>query len=188
MKTVFTPEQFAATNAANIDNLLKIAKIAFEGAERLAQLNLRTVQAALKDGVAKGQTLMSARDMQELAATQAELAQPLVDQAVSYARGVYDIATDGQKRYAAVVEEQIAALNRTFATALNQAAQAAPQGAGPAFEAVKSAMAMANTAYDALSASAKQFADTATANANATVEAGLNAARKTAAKKPAKKA
>ncbi len=188
MKTFYTPDQFAAANAANIDNLLKLAKIAFDGAERLAQLNLRTVQTALKEGTTNGQQLMSAKDVQELVQTQTELAQPIVENAVAYARSVYDIATDGQKQFADMVEGQVAALNKTVAAALDQAAQSAVPGTEPAFNAVKSAMAAANNAYETFSATAKQFANVATNNANAAVEAGLGAVRTASkAKKSGKK-
>jgi phasin family protein len=189
MKTLYTPEQFASTNAANIENLLKLAKVAFDGAERLAQLNLRTVQTALKEGAAGGQTLMSTKDVQELMQVQTELAHPIVENAVAYARSVYDIATDGQKQFAEIVEGQVAALNKTVAAALDQAAQSALPGSEPAFNAVKSAMAAASNAYETFNASAKQFANVATTNAAAAVEASLGAVRSAAkAKKTAKKA
>ena len=188
MKTIYTPEQYAAANAANIENLLKIAKVAFDGAERLAQLNLRTVQAAMKDSANSGQAMMSAKDVQDLMQVQAELAQPIVENAVAYARSVYDIATEGQKQFTDIVDSQVAALNKTMAAALDQAARSAIPGSEPAFEAVRSAMAAAGNAYATLNATAKQFADAATSNANAAVEAGLGAVRTaTKAKKAAKR-
>ncbi|PKO55902.1 MAG: granule-associated-like protein, partial [Betaproteobacteria bacterium HGW-Betaproteobacteria-21] len=63
-----TPEQFAATNKANIETLLSLANSAFANVERLAALNLNTARSVLEDSVANTKALMAVKDVQALIA------------------------------------------------------------------------------------------------------------------------
>lgn len=159
-----TPEQFAAINKANLEQLVAIANSTVARAERLAALNLNTARAMLEDGVATTKTLMSAKDAQELAGLQAKVAQPMVDKAVAYARSVYEIAAEGQQEFAKLFEGQIAEMNKTFNAALEQAAKAAPAGSEGVFAAIKSSVETANSLYDNAAKAAKQAAEAAEAN------------------------
>ena len=183
-----TPEQFAATNKANIESLLTLANSAFASAERLAALNLNTARVFLEDGVANTKTLLAAKDAQELVALQSALAQPAVEKFVAYSRSVYEIATQSQEEVSKLFEAQVAEVNKGVAEALDKAAKSAPAGSDVAVAAVKSAIAAANSAYDSMNKAAKQVAEIAEANVaaatNATVKA-VGTAQKAAAKKAA---
>ena len=183
-----TPEQFAATNKANVETLLTLANTAFASAERLAALNLNTARSLLEDGVANTKALLAAKDVQELVNLQVSLAQPIVEKAVAYARSVYEITSQSQEEMGKVFEGQVAEMNKGVASALDKAAKSAPAGSDVAVAAVKSAIAAANSAYDSMSKAAKQVAEIAEANVaaatNATVKA-VSTTAKTAAKKAA---
>ena len=71
-----TPEQFAATNKANVEALLTVANSAFASAERLAALNLNTARTFLEDSMASTKALMGIKDVQYLVNLQTTLAQP----------------------------------------------------------------------------------------------------------------
>ncbi|AMO38660.1 MULTISPECIES: phasin family protein [Thauera] len=188
MSAFVTPEQFAATNKANVETLLTLANAAFASAERLAALNLNTARSILEDGVANTKALLAVKDVQELVNLQASLTQPIVEKAVAYARSVYEITSQSQEEVSKVLEGQVAELNKGVATALDKAAKSAPAGSDVAVAAVKSAIAAANSAYDSMSKAAKQVAEIAEANVaaatNATVKA-VSTTAKTSAKKAA---
>jgi len=180
-------EQFASANKANVETLLTIANTAFASAERLAALNLNTARAVLEDSVANAKALLSVKDVQQLVAMQASLAQPAVEKAVAYSRSVYEIATQTQEELSKVVEAQFAEVNKSVATALDKAAKNAPAGSDVAVAAVKSAIAAANSAYDSMTKAAKQVAEIAEANVAAATTATVKAVGTGAAPK-AKKA
>mgnify|MGYP002662404203 FL=1 len=188
MSNFVTPEQFAATNKANIETLLTLANTAFASAERLAALNLNTARSLLEDGVANTKALLAAKDVQELVNLQVSLAQPIVEKAFAYARSVYEITSQSQEEVTKVMESQVAEINKGVASALDKAAKSAPAGSDVAVAAVKSAIAAANSAYDSMNKAAKQVAEMTEANVaaatNATVKA-VNTTAKTAGKKAA---
>ena len=188
MSNFIAPEQFAASNKANVETMLTLANAAFASAERLTALNLNTARSLLEDGVANTKALLAAKDVQELVNLQASLAQPIVEKAVAYARSVYEITSQSQEEMGKVFEGQVAEMNKGVASALDKAAKSAPAGSDVAVAAVKSAIAAANSAYDSMSKAAKQVAEIAEANVaaatNATVKA-VSTGSKAAAKKAA---
>lgn len=181
-----TPEQFAATNKANIETLLSLTNSAFANVERLAALNLNTARSVLEDSVANTKALMAVKDVQELIALQSSLAQPLVEKAVAYARSVYEIASQSQEELSKVLEGQVAEVNKGVAAALDKVAKSAPAGSDVAVAAVKSAIAAANSAYDSFNKAAKQAAEITEANVTAATTATVKAVSTTT--KAAKKA
>jgi phasin family protein len=175
MTTFATPEQFAAANKANIETLQTLASSAFANVERLTALNLNTARSVLEDGVANTKALLAVKDVKDLTALQASLAQPLVDKAVSYARNVYAITSQGQEEASKLIEGQVAELNKGVVSALDQAAKSAPAGSEAAVTAMKSALAAATSAYDSMTKAAKQVAEIAEANMTAATDAAVKA-------------
>ncbi len=169
------PEQFAASNKANVETLLTIANTAFASAERIAALNLNTARSVLEDSVAGAKALLAVKDVQELVALQTTLAQPAVEKAVAYSRSVYEIATQTQEELSKVVEAQYSELNKNVTSALDKAVKGAPAGSDVAVAAVKSAIAAANSAYDSMTKAAKQVAEIAEANVAAATSATVKA-------------
>ncbi len=188
MNNFNAPEQFAASNKANVETMLTLANAAFASAERLSALNLNTARSILEDGVANTKAMLAVKDIQELVALQTALAQPILEKAVAYARSVYEITSQSQEEVSKVMEGQVAEMNKGVATALDQAAKSAPAGSDVAVAAVKSAIAAANSAYDSMNKAAKQVAEIAEANVaaatNATVKA-VSTTAKTTGKKAA---
>lgn len=184
-----TPEQFAASNKANVEAFLTVVNSAFASAERLAALNLNTARAAFEDTMANTKAMMGVKDVQEMVSLQTALAQPLIEKAVAYNRSVYEITTQNQDEVSKLVEVQVAEMNKNLAAALDNAAKSAPAGSDVAVAAVKSAIAAANSAYDSVSKAARQVAEITEANVaaatSATVQAVSTAAPKAAAKKAA---
>lgn len=168
-------EQIAAINKSNIENLMTLANTAFTSAERLAALNLNTARATLENGVANSKALLAVKDPQGFMAFQASVAQPALESTVAYSRSVYEILSQTQEEVSKVVEAQVAEMNTTFSTVLDNAAKNAPAGSDVAVAAVKSAIAAANSAYANINKAAKQVVEFAESNVAAATSATVKA-------------
>ena len=115
------PEQLMALNKANLEAAVRFAGIALEGAERMLELQLKTVKSAFADGVQQAKAMTEIKDVQELAHLKSTLAQPSMDKATSYAKSVYDVATTTHSEINKLVEEQVAEFNKQVVTSLDKA-------------------------------------------------------------------
>ena len=96
--TLLTPEQFAAAQKANFETLFGLTTKAFEGIEKLVELNLQVVKSTLAESQENAQRALSVKDAQEFFALQAGLTQPISEKALSYGRHVYEIVSATQGR------------------------------------------------------------------------------------------
>ncbi|CAB3969023.1 phasin protein [Burkholderia aenigmatica] len=71
--SLLTPEQIAAAQKANLESLFGLTTKAFEGVEKLIELNLQVVKSTLAESQENAQRLLSVKDAQELIALQASL-------------------------------------------------------------------------------------------------------------------
>jgi phasin family protein len=175
--TMMTAEQMMAAHKANVETLFGLTNKAFEGVEKLVELNLQVAKAALGEVADNTRAAMSVKDAQELLALQATMLQPAAEKAASYSRHLYDIAAATQAEVAKVAEAQMADAQKTFATSVDAALKNAPAGSENAVALVKSAMAAANNAYESVSKAAKQAADVAEANFTAVTNTAVKASQ-----------
>lgn len=177
----FTPEQVAAAHKANLETLFGLTTKAFEGVEKLVELNMQVVKTTLAENVDHAKKVLSAKDAQELLALQASLLQPVADKAVAYSRHVYEIATDTQSEFARVAEAQLAESSRNVQTLVDNFAQNAPAGSESTVAVVKSAIAAANNAYTSVQNATKQAVEIAESNFQAAASAATKAAQQAGA-------
>ena len=170
-----TPEQFAAANKANLETLFGLTNKAFEGVEKLVELNLQVAKAALGEAADNAKAIMAVKDAQELMALQAALLQPSAEKAAAYSRHVYDIATATGAEVTKAAEAQLADAQKKFMGAVDTAVKNAPAGSESAVSLVKSAITAANNAYESVHKAAKQAADMAEANFNAVTTTAVKA-------------
>jgi phasin family protein len=90
---MLTAEQILAAQKANLQTLFGLTQKAFEGVEKLVDLNVQATKAAMSESANNTQALMSVKDAQELLTLQASLMQPLAEKTVAYSRHLYDIAS-----------------------------------------------------------------------------------------------
>ena len=167
-----TPEQLVASNKANVEAMIGLAKTGFATLEKLSTLNLNATKAAFDDVMGTTSSLMGAKDAQEAANLSVSAAQPAIEKALAYSRSVYEVATQSQAEITKYIEGQAAEFNKTVVGFLDQFAKNAPAGSDVAVAAMKSALAAANSAYDSMTKAAKQATELAEANfAAATKEA-----------------
>jgi len=180
-----TPEQITAANKANVEAMMNLNQVAFEGIERLLALNLNMVKSVLEDSVSNAKAALAVKDVQEYVALQTSLAQPAVEKAVAYSKSVYEIASDTKAGVSKLVEAQAAETNKNIVAMLDKAAKSGPAGSEVAISAMKSALAAANSAYENITKASKQFTEMAEANvaaATSATEKAVSGAVKTAKK------
>jgi phasin family protein len=91
--TMMTVEQVLASQKANVETLLGLTAKAFEGVEKIVELNMSASKAALAESGENAKALLSVKDAQELIALQSSLLQPLAEKTAAYSRHLYEIAT-----------------------------------------------------------------------------------------------
>src|SRR6202020_1529382 len=154
--TLLTPEQIAAANKAQFDTLFGLTNKAFEGLEKLLELNLQVVKSTLAESQENAQRVLSVKDAQELLALQASLAQPVAEKALSYGRHLYEIASSTQAEFARVAEAQFEDQNRKVQALVDNVAKNAPAGWEMAVAVMKSDVTAANTTYENVRKETKQ--------------------------------
>jgi phasin family protein len=182
----FTAEQLMAAQKANVETLFGLTNKAFEGVEKLVELNLQVARAALSEVAETTMAALSVKDAQELLALQASLLQPAAEKAASYSRHLYDIAAGTNAEVAKVAEAQMSEAQKKVLSVVDNAVKNAPAGSENAVALVKSAVAAANNAYDSVQKAAKQAAEVAEANFQAVTNSAVKATQNVS--KPAKRA
>jgi phasin family protein len=179
---MLTVEQIVAAQRANVETLFGLTHKAFEGVEKIVELNLTASKAALSEASGHTQTMLSVKDAQELLALQSGLLQPLSEKTAAYSRHLYDIASGTSNEFTKALEAQTAAAQKQFANLVDSATSNAPAGSETAVAMMKSAVNAANNAYESVQKAVKQATDMAEANIAAVTNTAV-ATAKTAAKK-----
>ena len=178
---MLTVEQVMSSHKANIETLLGLTTKAFEGVEKIVELNLTASKAALAETGEHAKAVLSVKDAQELLALQSGLFQPLAEKTAAYSRHLYDIASSTGE-FGKAFEGQAAEAQAKFMGLVDSAAKNAPAGSETAVAVMKSAVAAANNAFESVQKAVKQASDMAEANFNTVAANTVNAA-KTVSKK-----
>ena len=176
---MMTAEQVMTAHKANLEILFGLTSKAFEGVEKLVELNLQVAKTAMTEAAETTQAALSVKDAQELLALQAGLLQPAAEKAAAYGRHVYDIAAATNAEVTRVAESSIAEAQSKFMSVVETAVKNAPAGTENAVALVKSAVSAANNAYESVHKAAKQAADVAEANFTAMSNTAVKAAQST---------
>jgi phasin family protein len=172
---MLTAEQLIAAQKANVETLFGLTNKAFEGVEKLVELNLQVAKAALGEAGDAATAALSVKDAQELLALQTSLLQPSAEKAAAYSRHVYDIAAATNAEVTKAVEAQVADAQKSFINLVDTASKNAPAGTENAVALVRSAVAAANNAFESVQKAAKQAADVAEANFQAVTSTAVKA-------------
>jgi phasin family protein len=179
---MLTVEQVMASHKANIETLMGLTSKAFEGVEKIVELNLSASKAAMSESAEYAKAVLSVKDAQELLTLQSGLMQPLAEKTAAYSRHLYDIASGSGAEFGKAVEEQAADAQKKFMGLVDTASKNAPAGSETAVAVMKSAVAAANNALESVQKAVKQATEVAESNFN-TVAANAVNATKTVGKK-----
>lgn len=179
---MLTVDQVMASHKANIETLVGLTNKAFEGVEKMVELNMTASKAALAEISDHAKAVMSVKDAQELLALQSSLMQPLAEKTAAYNRHLFDIASGSSAEFSKAFEDQAAEAQRKFMGLVDTAAKNAPAGSESAVAMMKSAVAAANNALESVQKAVKQATEVAETNFNTVASSAVNAT-KTVAKK-----
>lgn len=174
-----TADQMIAAQKANMETLFGLTNKAFEGVEKLIELNVTASKAALADVQDTTQAMMSVKDAQELLSLHAGMMQPLAEKTAAYSRHLYDIAQGTGTEFSRAFEAKAAEAQQTMVNLVDSASKNAPAGSETAVSMMKSAVAAANNAFESVQKAVKQASDMAESNFNAVSSTALNAAKNT---------
>jgi phasin family protein len=186
---MITAEQMIEAQKTQLETLVGLTTKAFEGVEKLMELNMQLAKATMGEATETAKTLLAAKDAQEMLALQASLVQPAAEKAMAYSRHVYDITTTTSAEVGKVAETRMAEVQQKMLQAVDAVAKNAPAGSENAVTLMKSAVAAASNAYESVQKAAKQAADVSqtnlqafTANATNATQAAVSAVK---ARRPA---
>ena len=171
-----TPEQITAAHKANIETLFGLTTKAFEGVEKIVELNVAASRAALTEAANHSQALLNVKDVQELLALQSSLFQPLAEKTAAYNRHLYNIATNTSTEVSKTLEAKATELQQSFNNLVESTAKNAPAGSETAVAVMKSAVSAASNAFESVQKAVKQASDLAEANFKAVTTTASNAA------------
>ena len=178
---MITVEQIVNTQKTNVETLFGLTGKAFEGVEKLIELNLQVAKSAMSEAASTSKAALSVKDAQELMALQASLMQPAAEKAAAYSRYLYEIAASTGAEVTRVAEATSADAQAKFMSIVDTAVKNAPAGTENAVALVKSAVAAANNAYESVHKAAKQAADVAEANFQAITNSAVKASQQAGA-------
>jgi phasin family protein len=174
------PEQFSNATKANLEGQFalfsSLTNKAFEGVEKVVDLNLTAAKASLEESSAAAKQLLAAKDPQEFFTLSAAQAQPTAEKALAYGRHLASIASGTTAEFSKAAEVQIAETNRKVISLVDEVSKNAPAGTENAVALFKSALNNANAGYEQFTKSAKAAAETLEANVTAAVNQFTNAA------------
>ena len=179
--SLLTPEQIAANQKAAFETLFGLTNKAFEGIEKLVELNLQVIKQTLAETQDGAHKALSVKDPQEFLALQAQLTQPAAEKALSYGRHVYEIVSATNAEFAKVSEAQFEEQNKKVQALVENVAKNAPAGSETAVAVLKSAITAANTTYETVHKATKQAVEIAESNFTAAATAATKAAQQAAA-------
>ncbi|WP_420995579.1 phasin family protein [Cupriavidus sp. 30B13] len=179
---VFSSEQFAEAQKANLANLFALTNTAFDGFQKLAELNLQAARSSIAESQDNIQAALSGRDLRDVFTTQGTLTQPAADKALSYVRHVYEIASETQAELTKAVEAQYEQHNRRVQTFVDTFVKNAPAGSEAITALLKSTVAAANNTYESVQKASKQAAETVKSNFEASTAAASGAGSRRTAK------
>jgi hypothetical protein len=147
------PSQLIELHRMQLDALNSLGHAVIAAAEKLSNLNLSASRQAIETAT-----------------------QPSIEQLMSYSRNLIGIGNGMQAEVARVVEAQLAETNRRVSALVEYAAKNAPAGSETAVSLLRGAVAAGNTAFDAVTKSARQATEWADANFAAAATASVIAA------------
>lgn len=159
-----TPEQITAAHKANIETLFGLTTKAFEGVEKIVELNVAASRAALTEVASHSQALLNVKDAQALLALQSSFLQPLAEKTAAYNRHLFNIASSTSAEVSHAWEAKTQEFQQGFSNLVESTAKNAPAGSETAVAAMKSAVSAASNAFESVQKAVKQASDLAAAN------------------------
>jgi len=168
-------EQFAITTNATNEALPSIAGTLLSGIERMSALNFTMARGLVGDGSAAWRRLLTWERNGDLMDRGAAV-QSSLERAIGYSSGVYGVLSETGADCFKETERFATELSRGIAGQLDELSKHAPPGTEAAVAAMNSIFVATTSAYESVTRSGKQAAESVHANISAAAQAGLHAA------------
>ena len=173
-----TPENLREAQKQNIEAMMKLSQKAFEGIEKMVDLQLNAARASLQETSEKFKALMSVKDASDVMNINKNLATPSAEKALAYSRTIYDIASQTSGEVQRLIDAQIAEANKKLVDALDEFAKSAPAGSESVVAMMKSSLTAANSAYETANKAARQVVEMAERNMRAATQGGAGSSNR----------
>jgi phasin family protein len=175
---LLTQEQISAANKANLETLAQLSRKAFDGVEKLMELNLQVAKTLMQENVDYLNDSSKAKDAKEYFAKQANFVQPMTEKAIAYSRHFYNIANETQAGINEVAREDIQKRTSQVQKMMSDVSSQTPGSSDAMVNMIKQAVANANTAYESTQKAVKQAIDMSTHQTQSATESALKASEK----------
>jgi phasin family protein len=166
-----TANPFADLGAAALEAAARLTRISMDSAERTMAVQLDYAKGAVKQATITARALGQVKDVNELVAMRARIAENALENAMGYSRSLYEVASEAQSELGKLAEERMSAFQQTVSENVDLAAKSAPAGGDLVATAFKSSLAATTAAFDTFAKAAKHV----TSFADAGVRAAGNA-------------
>ena len=163
-------EHLVAAQKSTFDTLHAFASASLNSIEKFNALTLATARNTLSEKIESASSLLSAKDPHEFFSIHNSLLQPQIEKAIAYWHELHDISAEAQETLVKLLESQHAELNRNISSLLDGYAKSTANSE-VAVAAVKSAISVANSAFENVNKAARRVTGIAGAGVSATVQA-----------------
>ncbi|WP_213309059.1 TIGR01841 family phasin [Paraburkholderia sacchari] len=177
---LLTTEQIAAAQKANLESACGLTTRVIEGIEKLAELNLKTIQSTLAETRQNALKALSVNDPQAWLALQGALVASTAEKVQLYSRELFQTVSAAQGEFAQLAQAQYEAYNRRVQTLIEDVARSAPAGSEAAIAGWKSAIGATHTLIETLQRASQQTVQVAESSLDAVATAASKTARRTA--------
>jgi phasin family protein len=125
--SAFTTEQLVSAQG-NVTTLFALTNQAFQGFQKLIELNLLVATSTLVEGEASWQEALSSRGPEALLTSQVNATQLVAEKVLSYNRHLYEIASGTQAEFLKLAQAQYEQHNRSAQTLVDGFMKNAPAG------------------------------------------------------------
>ncbi len=167
-------DQISVVTRSNIESQLALFSSlsikALESVEKLMSLNIIAVKSGLEETTQAVSQLCASTGPQEIFAVSAARAQPSIEKALAYGRGLSSIASGTQAEFVQAAEAQMQAANFKVSNLVDDAAKSAPSGSVNVIEMMQVAMQNATKGLNQMSRTSTQAAQVMEANLHAVMD------------------
>ena len=169
MTTAANP--FAEIASRSVDSAVRVTRVSMDTAERAVAVQLEYAKGAITQATLNARAMSQARDVQELFALRARIAENAMENLMGYSRSIYEVASEAQSEMGKLAEERMTSFQQAVTETVDLAAKSAPAGSDVAVAAMKSSLAATTAAFDSFTKAAKSMASYTDAGVRATASA-----------------
>ena len=174
---ILTQEQISASNKAHLETLTQLTQKAFDGIQKLMELNIQVAKTMMHENVDHIKDTAQAKDIKELLSLQANYVQPLTEKTISYSRHLYNIATETQNALNEATSEDLQTRTQKLQELINDMGKHVPSSSDAMVNLIKQAVANANTVVESSQMAVKQAMDISSHQTKSATDSALKASQ-----------